>query len=239
MLTGNELKLSTPTGTNEYSPKVSVNHVMWNDWRNGNWDIYGRAVNASGMSAEHSVVVRPFDQLITDFYIDTLVFFDTTNGSSNLDIYAWDAQGGGIIIPVNTGPGTQAGPAIYNDLVVYYDASGISPTNIGMTELVHGIPLGLPLTKKVTPKFSFSPSTLSTGRLLGLVDKTDLSAIRSWVFYKWDFNEDGITDSNLLAPITSFTTPGTKNLNLVIGLGPNGEGPTSISKKVTKTITVT
>ncbi len=238
MLTGYEVKLSTPAGSNEYSPRVSANHVMWNDWRNGNWDIYGRQVNATLMLPESAIVVRPFDQLLTDFFIDTAVFFDTTNGSTNLDVYAWDAHEGGVI-PVNTGPGTQAGPAIFKDIIVYYDTPDNSQLGINMTELIHGIPSGLPLTKKVTPKFSYSPSTVKTGRLLGMVDKTDLSSVRSWVFYKWDFNGDGKTDSNLLAPITSFGTPGIKTLKLAIGLGPTGERPTSISKTVSKTVTVT
>ncbi len=235
--TGEEHQISNQANSNEFSPKVSANHVMWNDWRNGNWDIYSRTVSASGMSpTEDAVIVRPANQLMCDFYIDTAVYFDTAKGDGNLDVYAWDAHEGDI--PVNVGPGTQAGPAIFYDIVAYYSAPDGSQLDIYMTELVHGLS-PLPPTNKVTPKFSFTPSMVTKGQLLGLVDKTDLGAVRNWYFYKWDFNGDGITDSNLLAPIVAFDTPGVKQLSLAIGLGPTGEEPTVISKTVTKTVTVT
>ncbi|MBU2591893.1 MAG: PKD domain-containing protein [Patescibacteria group bacterium] len=95
-------------------PAIYGNYIVWEDGRNGNWDIYMYNL-ATGI--ESPVTTNPAYQYYPNVYGNFIVWEDTRNGGS--DIYGFDLTTG--IERRITSSTTAHRPGIYGDKVVYYD----------------------------------------------------------------------------------------------------------------------
>ena len=97
---------------------VSGGFVVWQDNRNGDWDIYGLDIR-SGRQWE--ICRAPGDQTHPAVRGPLVVWQDSRNGE--WDIYGYDLRVG-TVCPVYVGRGNQTEPAIYGDVVVWTDDRG-------------------------------------------------------------------------------------------------------------------
>ncbi len=111
---GPAFPVCTGAGT-EGSPAVSGTTVVWDDNRNGNWDIYGRDV-ATGR--EFPICTAAGDQLNPAISGGIVVWEDERNGGG--DIYGRDLATGREF-PICTSAGEQGAPAISGSTVVWLD----------------------------------------------------------------------------------------------------------------------
>jgi beta propeller repeat protein len=102
--------------THQLNPAVDGNLVVWEDYRNGNADIYGSYVTNGVPSPNFVICNAASAQNYPAVYGDTVVWVDSRNGDS--DIYGYNIVTGREFA-IAVGPGTQTNPAIYGDYVVY------------------------------------------------------------------------------------------------------------------------
>jgi beta propeller repeat protein len=96
--------------------------VVWQDHRNGTWDIYGRAFDrATGQPSGvvFPVCTAPGDQTFPAVDGDTVVWQDTRGGGS--DIYAYDLKTAQEHL-ICSAAGDQRAPDVYGDTVVWQDS---------------------------------------------------------------------------------------------------------------------
>lgn len=96
-------------------PEVSGTMVVWQDKRNGSWDIYRKDVNGSGSSA---VTSNSADQIRPSISGNVIVWQDFRNG--NWDIYGYDISTGREFA-VNTDSGNQELPVVSGNWVAWQD----------------------------------------------------------------------------------------------------------------------
>ena len=115
------------------SPAIYKDIVVWEDFRNGNWDIYGYNFLTSQI---FPVTTNMDNQRFPAIHGDTVVWMDSRNG--NWDIYYYNLSNEAELpaptgangepekgeIPVTTNPNNQRSPAIYKNIVVWYDCRG-------------------------------------------------------------------------------------------------------------------
>ena len=115
---------------NQRSPAIYGDIVVWQDYRNGNWDIYGYNFLKS---QEFPISTDKGWQISPAIYKDIVIWMDSRNG--NWDIYGYNLSGEkefpvtmspseepeNVIIPIVTNSNSQRSPAIYGDIVVWYD----------------------------------------------------------------------------------------------------------------------
>ncbi len=100
---------------NQYNPAIYQDIVVWEDSRNGNYDIYGCNLSTR---EEFPICTDPHDQLNPVVYGDTVVWEDSRNG--NQDIYGYNISTQKEF-PVTQNPSYQYNPAIYGNIVVWED----------------------------------------------------------------------------------------------------------------------
>jgi TolB protein len=110
----NETRI-TINESDQIDPAIYGDSMVWQDERNGNWDIY--LYNLS-TSTETRVTTDESNQTKPAVYGDRIIWQDERNG--NWDIYMFD-----LSIQKETqltdGPSDQVNPAIYGDRVVWQD----------------------------------------------------------------------------------------------------------------------
>ena len=89
--------------------------MVWQDNRNGNWDIYGFNISTKG---ELEIAIGEGDQENPAIYKDYVVWQDNRNG--NPDIYGYNISTKEEV-EIAIGEGDQENPAIYGDYVVWQD----------------------------------------------------------------------------------------------------------------------
>lgn len=99
-------------------PKVSGTRVVWQDMRNGNWDIYTRDL-AAGASVK--ITTGTADHQFPAVAGNTIVWQDNRNG--NWDIYGYDLATG-TEFTVFSGAGDQERPVIAGEWVAWQDNRG-------------------------------------------------------------------------------------------------------------------
>lgn len=110
----NEVPLTT-NPHDQISPAIYQDMVVWQDNRNGNWDIYGLDLSTG---QEFCITTDVHDQISPAIYNDIVVWMDFRN--ENFDIYGYNVKTGQEF-PIAVAPEDQWIPAIYNDIVVWED----------------------------------------------------------------------------------------------------------------------
>ena len=118
-------------------PATCEDIVVWQDNRNGNWDIYGYDVIRS---REFQITENLQDQQFPALYYDiskdtyTVIWMDLRDGNWNIygRVLQWDKDNGYSLseeeegekgeFPITTNSNQQRSPAIYGDIVVWYDS---------------------------------------------------------------------------------------------------------------------
>lgn len=96
-------------------PEISNTRVVWQDQRNGNWDIYTKDISGGSSIA---VTTHPSDQTMPSISGDIIVWQDMRNG--NWDIYGYDISKGQEFI-ISSDPGNQERPVISGEWVSWQD----------------------------------------------------------------------------------------------------------------------
>jgi len=94
---------------------IDDNFVVWQDDRNGDWDIYGLDIKSG---EEREIYKGPGDQEYPAVHGSLVVWQDNRNG--DWDIYGYDLTTGSVF-PVFVGGGNQTEPAVCGDVVVWTD----------------------------------------------------------------------------------------------------------------------
>ena len=147
-LTDQEFRITTSTHDQQF-PSIYGDIVVWMDNRNDNWDIYGYDIAGS---REFQITANPYSQQFPAIYGElqkdsstyTVVWMDWRDG--NWNIYArelqWDENNGyGLskeekegkkeeAFPITTNPNQQRSPAIYGNVVVWYDDRNCCNTTV-------------------------------------------------------------------------------------------------------------
>jgi beta propeller repeat protein len=90
---------------------------VWNDWRNGNWDIYGYDLSTS---TEIPICTNAAHQYFPRTGGNYAVWWDERNGIGNWDIYGYDFSAG-TEFPICLDPNNQGYPAVHGNIVAWID----------------------------------------------------------------------------------------------------------------------
>ena len=129
--TGRELPVVRDSVRQEY-PAVSGRTVVWQDKRNGGWDIYGATVSADGTVAEFPICRHARAQINPAISGDTVVWTDYRRG--NADIYGYDLQERRVF-PVRIARRHQMDPQVSGTLVLWND---VRYTRAGVVSVIRG-----------------------------------------------------------------------------------------------------
>ncbi len=122
--------VSDTAESGQWFPAVHGNIVVWQDDRNGNWDIYGADITVPAAPVVFQITDDPYDQVGPEIWGNTVVWQDERNG--NTDIYGADISDLSNITefqvtsdPTDDGrPGYWIGPEIEGDIIVYRSYRG-------------------------------------------------------------------------------------------------------------------
>lgn len=112
---GSQVAQITTNTKDQMDPAVYGNYVVWEDDRNGNWDIYG--LNLVTLE-EIQITTHVSNQYDPALHNDTVVWMDERNG--NNDIYGFNLSALEEF-QITTDASSQINPAIYSDTVVWQD----------------------------------------------------------------------------------------------------------------------
>ncbi len=190
-----------------YNPKIYGNRIVWEDYRNGNIDIYMCTLTPKSLIANFSASAVSGDAPLK------ITFTDKSIGSPTS--WKW-SFGDGVSSaeknPVNT----------YNKVGKY--AVNLTVSNEKYTD---SRTLEIDVLPAAPPIVDFKANATS-GCIPFSVQFTDLS--ENSTSRKWDFNNDGITDSTEKTPVYVYTFPGTYAVNLTAS---NDKGIVSRSFSIT------
>ncbi|HSH66597.1 MAG TPA: PKD domain-containing protein, partial [Bacteroidia bacterium] len=142
----------------------------------------------------------------------------TLTAPDGASTYKW--TGPGIIPPDNTKTITINKPGAYHVTMSVIGNSGVTCT-FDLDTVIQGSPN--------SPTALYSNTTVCVGNPTKFTDgSTPAGSITSW---SWDFNNDGVEDSNLQNPTYTFPASGTFQVKLTIKQGP-------CDATITKTVTV-
>jgi beta propeller repeat protein len=145
MLTHNEVPIITD-GSDQESPTIYQDRIVWVDDRNGNPDIY--LYNLS-TSEEKQITTDGSTQYSPAIYGDRIVWTDMRNGNSDIYMYNLSTS---EETQITTDTSFQSDPAIYGDKIVWrddrnenwniymYDLSTSEETQITLNEMVQRFP---------------------------------------------------------------------------------------------------
>jgi len=145
-------------------------------------------------------------------YDDKIAWADYRDGNWDIYMYNFSTY---KETRITTNISIQANPAIYKDRIVWEDRRN-GNADIYMCTILEGEE-GTKL-----PAANLNVNT-TRGHAPLSVQFTDLSE-NLVVLRAWDFNNDGIVDSNSVSPVYVYTTPGTYTAKLIVS---NGIGTTS------------
>lgn len=98
-------------------PAVFGSRVVWQDNRNGNWDIYSYNLDTQ---REQRLTTDPSPHINPAVYMGKIVWVDYRNGNRNGDIYLYDLTSRSET-RITTGVGDPANPDIFADKIVWED----------------------------------------------------------------------------------------------------------------------
>jgi len=109
-----EIRITTNSSDQVY-PAISGDRIVWQDYRNGNWDVYLYDLSTG---TETPITTNFSNQWSPAISGDRIVWQDYRNG--NTDIYLYDLSTG-TEIPITTNSSDQYNPAISGDRIVWQD----------------------------------------------------------------------------------------------------------------------
>ncbi|AKB33039.1 cell surface protein [Methanosarcina siciliae HI350] len=188
----------------QVNPSIYGDTIVWEGNQNGKPCIYMYDIPTSTKTlvTTNSQSYGYFSAI----HEDRIVWQDQRNG--NWDIYMYNISTS-METQVTTYGSTHLYPAIYGDTIVWTDdRNGYNNWDIYMCT----IPAREPETKMPVTDFI---ANVTNGYVPLFVQFTDLSQNITW--RKWDFNNDGITDSTSRTPAYVYTVQGIYTVNLTVG----------------------
>ena len=186
-------------------------------YQNGNW--YLDCDGSGSWTTTATVPSVEFTSNVRNGTAPLMVMFsDQSSGTGQLT-YAWDFTNDGVIDSTIQSPSyTYATSGIYSvNLTVTNSAGSDSELKTGYI-MVN--------TVQATPAVAFT-SDVRSGTAPLRVRFTDQSTGTDPMTYKWDFNNDGETDSTAQNPSFTYTTAGPYSVNLTVT---NAAGSDSVLK---------
>jgi beta propeller repeat protein len=116
IVTGERTQITTNTSYQAW-PAIYGGRIVWEDDRNGNYDIYMYDLRSITIQ-EFQITVNTANQRFPAIYGDRIVWEDNRNG--NWDIYMGDLAAGKET-QITTNTATQVWPAIWEDRIVWTD----------------------------------------------------------------------------------------------------------------------
>jgi beta propeller repeat protein len=130
---GKEIRITTDTSAQQ-SPAISGNHIVWSDYRNGNYDIYMYDISTGIETQITSDTAGQYQPAISG---SRIVWSDYRNG--NYDIYIYDISTG-VETQITTNDDEQYSPAIFGNRIVWMDyRNGAYNYDIYMYDISTGI----------------------------------------------------------------------------------------------------
>lgn len=115
----------SPTGSNQMYPAMAITTVVWQDLRNGNWDIYLYDISAS--TQINLTEGNPDNQERPDTDGRYVVWQDQSSGNWNIQLH--DRQAG-VTRAIAPSPNSQTNPAVAAPWVVYQETNGTTNEEI-------------------------------------------------------------------------------------------------------------
>jgi len=112
---GSHVVQITKSVRNQTNPAIYSSAVVWEDDRNGNWDIYGYTILSQ---EEFPITINGSNQYDPAIYENYVVWMDERNG--NYDIYGYNIMTQEEF-PLIVNESSQINPAVYKDYVVWQD----------------------------------------------------------------------------------------------------------------------
>jgi len=174
----------------------------------------------------HSEIVEVLDFPIADFQAsetcvgNSTLFTDLSSMVEPTATYEWDFDNDGVIDSNTQGDVSFTYPSAgsYSAVLVINNGSGCFDTRVQTVAVI------------VQPNVDFTFDTACAGTETQFLNNS--TAISATALYEWDFNNDGIVDSNLENPFFAFNSPGDYDVTLLID---NGATCTS---QTTKTVSI-
>ena len=116
-----ETQITSNIGS-QVNPDVFGDVIVWQDDRNGNWDIYMYAPRVNLWSPEIRVTSNKGNQINPAIYNNTIVYQDDSTGNWEICMYNITS---GVETQITNNPSAQTVPAVYDDYVVWQDDRNI------------------------------------------------------------------------------------------------------------------
>lgn len=188
------------------SPDIYEDRIVWTDWRNGPGDIYMATLNylpTASFSANPTLGASPLE----------VSFNDTSKGT----VTGWNWS---------FGDGTYS---TYRNLTHTYVKAGNYTVNFTASNenVINSTTQEITVLEEGFPVSNFK-TNLTNGYVPLAIQFTDFS--QNAALRIWDFNNDGISDSNNVNPIYEYTVPGTYFVNFTVS---NAKGNASKLSAIT------
>jgi TolB protein len=108
----------TTNPASQQNPDVYGGIIVWQDNRNGNWDIYMYTPRLNMWNPEIQITTDPTNQMNPRIFQKTIVYESFQNG--NWDIYMYNITSG-VKTQITTNPSAQMTPKIDGDIIVWED----------------------------------------------------------------------------------------------------------------------
>lgn len=116
-----ETQVTSNVGSQAY-PDVFGDVIVWQDDRNGNWDIYMYAPMVNMWSPEIRITTNQGNQINPAIYNNTIVYQDDSTGNWEICMYNITT---GVETQITNNPSAQTVPAVYGDYIVWQDDRNI------------------------------------------------------------------------------------------------------------------
>ncbi len=115
MRTNSIYEVAIQPGSQQWSPRMWGNRIVWTDFRNGSWDIYWYDI---AKKQQHRLTSGSGSELWPEIYGDRVVWQDSRNG--NNDIYMYDFKTK-VTKRITTNTASQESPCISGNRIAWAD----------------------------------------------------------------------------------------------------------------------
>ena len=120
IVTGTETKLTSDPAVMSVHADISGDRIVWQDNRNGNWDIYTYLISRPDLGA-YPLIDFPGDQTSPAIHGNTLVWADHRGDQFSANIFMYDLSTGDVTQITDDNDLQQWDPDVYEHLIVYGD----------------------------------------------------------------------------------------------------------------------